>query len=613
MGGEGMDARLYNPQWNTTGFNDRPLPDPLHKRGSHWQIAVKTSPLKAGGEPVLSAQMTDPTRVIETIPAQSISETTSGVLKADMGKNFTGFLEMKFNGLNVGDTVHFSISDRKDSLDLFHQNHYYVARGENGETFRNRFNFFAGRYIYIRGLKHTPKPADIIGYSITSAAERTATFECSDTLLNRIFEADLRTYEACTTEGFTADCPNRERLGYGSESAYQTTFGLGLPCFASGAFYMKNVRDWSDMQFPSGTMFNIAPQAIYTWGGPIYCGANMNVAYEHYLAYGDRKILEEAYPVGKNWIEYLASRKTVDGLLTQYTSDPGCYLGDWLAPGYRMEIGDSEKARFFNICVHAFTLDCFIRIAQELGYNDEVLSYLEKLQFIRTKAHEKYFNPAINSYLNGDQVRTAFALYAGIVPDSLREAVSEHLKEDLAGEHPYFDIGSPSRYPYFKILLADPRFHEIVAGILAKTSYPGYGYFIATGETTLPETWESNLPGHREGNTSAHIHTSYAGISAWFIKGLAGIEPDKNDPGYRTVTICPFVPQNLTYAKASITSPYGKIESGWRKENDKVIYEITVPTGSKANVYLPENGEPLQVEAGKYTLVKHNGELKIKN
>jgi alpha-L-rhamnosidase len=373
---------------------------------------------------------------------------------------------------------------------------------------------------------------------------------------------------------------------------------MGLPCFASGAFYMKNVRDWSDMQFPNGSMYNIAPQAIYTWGGPIYGGANMNVAYEHYLAYGDRKILEEAYPVGKNWVEYLF-RQTSDGLLKQYISDPGCYLGDWLAPGYRMEMGDSENARFFNICVHAFTLDCFIRIAQELGHNDEAVSYLEKLQAIRTKAHEKYFNPAINSYLNGDQVRTAFALYAGIVPDSLREAVSEHLEKDLAGEHPYFDIGSPSRYPYFKILLADRRFHEIVAGILAKTSYPSYGYFIATGETTLPETWESNLPGHSKGNTSAHIHTSYVGISAWFIKGLAGIEPDKNDPGYRTVTIRPIVPQNLTYARASITSPYGKIESGWRKENGKVIYEITIPAGSKANIYLPDK-VLFQVEAGKY-------------
>jgi alpha-L-rhamnosidase len=608
MGGEGMDGRMYDDRWNAVDFDDR-----------QWHNAVRTSPLSSGKEPILSAQMTDPTRLIETFNAKSVSHTDSGEWKADMGKNFTGFLEMKFNGLGVGDTVRFSISDRRDSMDIFHQDHYYVARGEDGETFRNRFNFFAGRYVYISGLTRRPECSDITGYSITSAAERTAKFECSDTLLNRIYEADQRTYEACTTEGFTSDCPNRERLGYGSESAYQTTWGLGLPCFASAAFYEKNVRDWSDVQRPDGAMYYIAPQAIYTWGGPIYGGANMNVAWEHYLVYGDRKILEEAYPAGKRWLDYL-SRRTIDGLLYQYTSDPGCYLGDWLAPGYRMELGNSDKARFFNICVHAFTIDCFIRIARELGYTDVAASYSDTLRSIRTRAHDIFFRPDINSYLNGDQVRTAFALYAGIVPDSLYKAVSEHLEQDLKGEHPYFDIGSPSRYPYFKVLLADRRFHEPVSEILSKTTYPSYGYFIATGETTLPETWESNIVGHREGNTSAHIHTSYVGISAWFIKGLAGIEPDSEAPdGYRTVNIRPIVPRNLTYAKASIVTPFGKVESGWTKTGDNIIYDIVIPIGSAANVRIPatadritENGLLIEQVKGVAQIAEQDGYLCLK-
>jgi hypothetical protein len=53
------------------------------------------------------------------------------------------------------------------------------------------------------------------------------------------------------------------------------------------------------------------------------------------------------------------------------------------------------------------------------------------------------------------------------------------------------------------------------------------------------------------------------------------------------------------------------IESGWRKENGKIIYEITIPAGSDANIYLPttaasvsENGESLAKSKG----VKINGE-----
>jgi len=47
---------------------------------------------------------------------------------------------------------------------------------------------------------------------------------------------------ANTTEGFTADCPHRERMGYG-EVAFATAWGIGLPNFQSGAFYAKYVRD----------------------------------------------------------------------------------------------------------------------------------------------------------------------------------------------------------------------------------------------------------------------------------------------------------------------------------------------------------------------------------
>jgi alpha-L-rhamnosidase len=170
------------------------------------------------------------------------------------------------------------------------------------------------------------------------------------------------------------------------------------------------------------------------------------------------------------------------------------------------------------------------------------------------------------------------------------------------------------------VLFAHPQFHEIICSILSKTDCPGYGYFIARGETALPEVWEIDY------RHSALIHTSYAGISSWFIKCLAGIEPDVADPGYRTFNIRPNVVKKLPYAKATLESPYGLIESGWRKENGKVIYDIVIPAGSKANISLPaaasqitEGNQPLektegiriineqndavlfQAEAGKYT------------
>jgi alpha-L-rhamnosidase len=116
----------------------------------------------------------------------------------------------------------------------------------------------------------------------------------------------------------------------------------------------------------------------------------------------------------------------------------------------------------------------------------------------------------------------------------------------------------------------------------------------------------------------SRIHTTYTGISAWFIKGLAGIETDAENPGYRTVTIRPNVIRKLTYAKAAVESPYGLIESGWRKENGKVIYDISIPAGSKANIYLPttatsvtESGQPLTQAKGIKIVGEKDGYLLI--
>jgi alpha-L-rhamnosidase len=615
MGGEEIDGRLYSTDWNTAGFDD-----------SRWANVVTTAP----PDVTLSAQMTDPSRVVEVISAKEMIDTIPGVLRVDMGKSFTGFLEASFKGLEAGDTVVIKISNRRDAhrgfvgeqignsaIEEFKQIQYYIARGENGEKFRNRFNFFAGRYVHFIGLKRKPALAGVTGYAISSAAPRTGSFECSEPLFNRIYELDRRTYEMCNTEGVTVDCPNRERLGYGPEGAYQTTWGLGLPCFASGAYYVKNVRDWSDVQAPDGRMNYVAPQTSVMYGSSLNGAANMNIAWEHYLAYGDKRILEEAYRAGRKWVDFL-NMYVVDGLLTPYDRG-GFFLGEWVSPGPKFEYGGSPQSLFFNNSVYVMTLDLLIRIAEVLG--QDVAPYREQLETSRVKIHGKYFNPPVNSYLDGDQVRTSLALFTGIVPDSLRPAALAHLEKDMTGEHPYFDIGSFSRYQYFHVLFAHPQFHEIICDILSKTTCPGYGYFIARGETALPEVWEIDHP------HSALIHTSYAGISSWFIKGLAGIEPDIADPGYRTFNIRPNVVKNLSYAKATLESPYGTIESGWRKENGKVIYDITVPAGSKANIYLPaaasqitEDGQPLenvqgiqtvnkqaketviQAEAGKYTL-----------
>lgn len=586
MGGELVDGRKYTKQWKDSDFDD-----------SRWK---KASEKQQFNEPVLSSQMTEPSRIIDTIPAKILSEiivpserdsSREIIYRVDMGKEFTGFLEAGFEKLNKGDTVEIMISMRDTVPELVQatygignkvieeqrQKQIYIARGEAGETFRNRFNFFGGRYIHFKGLREAPKLQHIKGLAISSAPEVTASFECSDSLYNRLFELDRYTYQMCHTEGVVVDCPNRERLGYGPEGAYQTMWGLGLPCFNSSAYYIKNVRDWADVQSEDGYINNVAPQISAMYGCVLNGTAILNTAWEHFRIYGDKRILEMAYPVGQKWLDFLNNYVKED-MLTRYASH-GYFLGDWVSPGPVFEYAETEEALFFNNCAYVMTLELILRMAEVLQKDEEEIEVnTKKLQALRQALHRTYYDPETGSYQNGDQVRTSFALYTGIVPDELKESVRKYLNDLLVREG-FLNVGSFGRYPFYKTVLDEPESIQIMDGILQKTTYPGYGYFIENGCTTLPEMWEIDCP------NSTVIHTSYTGISAFFFKSLAGIK--ELSAGCDTILIAPCPVERLSWCKAAMETPLGRVESAWiKKENGCVEYTFSIPFGMTAKIRL---------------------------
>ncbi len=600
MGGEKIDARMYIPDWNAVDFDDH-----------QWQFAKETN-----ADPVLSAQMMEPTRIIETIHAQEI--TGDKTWRVDMGKNFTGFIEISMTGQSYGDTVTIMTANQPGVVQDFGQKSLYVCSGDDRETFTNRFNYMAGRYITIEGLKRRPGLSDITGYAISTDLEQTSRFFSSSELFNQIYEIDLWSYRNNTTEGFTADCPHRERLGYG-EHAFTNAWGCGLPSYRSGAYLTKHVRDWADVQEENGWINHTAPQINRHFGGPMWSSGGLNVAWEYYQTYGDKQILELTYDAGKRWVEFLYTKMS-DGLLQPYFSSWGRFLGDWAAPNNRSEGGDIPEAVFFNNCVYAMNLRTLIEIANILGMSDDAALFGLRLEEVKQRIHEHFFDTEKQVYLNGRQVELAFPLMTGLTPEHLRPVVFSNFEKEITQTRPYLDAGSSGLPILLKYLIEDVERSDILFEHLSKKNYPSYGYFISRGETTWPEHWHVDVP--------SRIHTCYTGISAWFIKSLGGIRPDPEKPGYQEFLIKPQIVGDLTHVEAATESLYGLIESRWHREGESLRLNVTIPANSSATVYMPskdagtllENGRPirqtkgveiintednyvvLKVESGKYEL-----------
>ncbi|KAA6299827.1 MAG: hypothetical protein EZS26_004037, partial [Candidatus Ordinivivax streblomastigis] len=167
-GGEYIDARNYLPDWNRTGFDD-----------TKWEKAVRVD-----CQPLMCAHSIEPTRIIETIQPVKISD-GNDAYRIDMGKNFTGWVKIDMRGLSSGDVVTIRVSDAEKTIQNYSQMSQYVSNGAEKETFCNRFNYIAGRYITVEGLKRKPELADITGYALGTDMKRTGHFSCSNPLFNQ--------------------------------------------------------------------------------------------------------------------------------------------------------------------------------------------------------------------------------------------------------------------------------------------------------------------------------------------------------------------------------------------------------------------------------------------
>jgi alpha-L-rhamnosidase len=574
-GGEMVDARAFIPDWNSLSFDD-----------SQWTHAA-ISPDNDSIE--LVAHDIDPSRVIESIDAQKITPTGDGIYKIDFGKNFTGWINIKFKGLSVGDTVVIGSADDEQDFADFNIRNMFISSGKDGESFSNRFNYVAGRYVNIKGLRNAPKPEDATAYAISTDLRRTGYFHSSNELFNKIFEMDLWTFLANTQEGYTSDCPHRERCGYG-EVATATSWGIGLPNYDAGAFYRNTVRNWRDVQTPEGWGRHTAPQPNdMHWGGAMWSSAGLNVAWEHYMHYGDTQILELIYPTAKRWLEFLNAN--VDSkLLRKYRNHDGQFLGDWLAPGSRNEFGSSPQALYFNNCVYAMNLETFIKIASLLNKQEDAILYGKRLADLLPAIHTEFYDSNTGNYSDGTQVQQAFAVIIGLANDSIRIRTEASITGDMQNKHPYFDMGSSGLPVLMHYLTEHPDAAELTATIFNQTTFPGYGYFIEQGETTWPEDWIIDVP--------SKIHTCYTGVAGWFTKGLCGIQPDQDNPGYKHFFIKPSIVAETDFAEASVGSPYGNIVSRWERKDGKIVLSVIVPPNTSATVYIPTSHPGRVTESG---------------
>jgi len=597
FGGERWDARQDVPDWSRPGLDV-----------NDWSF-VGSAPAPEGRG---VWHRVPGNRMGERIPAVAITPLAEGRYEIDFGRNLTGWLQLRMPMLRAGQRVRMHFADRvfpdrvctspigpiaiywgscvnfprldggTHTYQTFHQVSEFISAGRSNEVFQHKFNYAGFRYVVIEGLGRVPTRDDAVAWLIESALPDAGAFECSDPLLNRIHEVNRWTQRCLNLGGYYVDCPTRERMGYGDG---QVAVPGMMMNFDAANFFAKWAEDWRlALKMKPGFLPYVAPPFRRTGGGPPWPGVLARIVWEHYLQYGDRTILEENLDAVRGYCEYLDRRSTND-VLRAWGTGFG-FLGDWVPPGRGMDSRNwptREMVELFCNCYRVYLWQMVERMAAALGRSNEVERARQRAQSIRAATHEAFYDPTHQRYVVDEQIYYAFPLWVGVTPELERDAVQANLfrclQEKCQGHLDTGMLGTLFLIEYLSEIGRD----DLVLGIYQKRSYPGWGYMIEQGATTMWEQWNGHW---------SQIHSCFTSADNWLYRRLAGIRPDPSQPGFKHIIIQPAIVGDLTWVKAHHDCLYGRIECRWQRFGRDVTVEVTIPPNTTATVMVP--GQPPQ-------------------
>jgi alpha-L-rhamnosidase len=574
-GGETYDARAEKPGWDTPDYDD-----------SDWAMAQVVS--APGGK--LSAQMMPPIKADQVIKPVKLTEPKPGVFLFDMGQNFAGFAELSLRGpagtkvvMKYGERLaKDGILDRADiqqhivrvDTNQQYQTDTYLLDGSSRITHHaSRFTYHGFQYVEVTGFPGKPTLDTLRGVFIHSAIPVAGEFECSNPLLNRIWDAGRWSYLS-NLQGIPTDCPHREKNGWTGDAHLAAEQGLFN--YAPAAVYTKWVNDLGDEQRPTGELPGIVPTSGwgYKWGnGPAWDSAFLLIPFCLYEYCGDARVLCDHYDGMKRYVDYLTSRAT-NGIV-----DIG--LNDW-APFKTATPADITSTAYYYRDAQIVALTAGL-----MGNDAEARKYTDLAASIKQAFNGKFYHTDTGLYGNGSQTALSCALYQGLVEPANKARVLNNLVAAVDKANGHIDTGILGAKYLLNALLENGR-ADVAYRIVSQKDLPSWGWWLEQGATTLWENWNG---------AESRNHIMFGDISAWFYKALAGINPDPAMPAFKHFIIKPNIVGGLTSAQASYDSVRGRIASDWKAKDGHFDLTVTIPANTTATVYVPmANAAPIKEE-----------------
>jgi alpha-L-rhamnosidase len=352
--------------------------------------------------------------------------------------------------------------------------------------------------------------------------------------------------------------------------------------FDMAAFYTKFLRDIRLSQRKDGSLPDAVPPYIQRFypADPAWGSAYITIAWHMYMMEGDLRLLKEHFSSMKRYVGFL--RKNAEQHILRRL---GKY-GDWCPPGSILP--KQTPVELTSTWYYYHDVYLLSRIAAAIGAAGDKKYY--------TRLAGKIKEAFTRQFLEGDQYaarRTSGAdtsasqtsnllpLYMRMVPPKMHDRVLETLMESLLTVRDcHLDTGILGTC-YLLDVLTEEGYGEAAFRIVTQRSYPGWGYMVSEGATTLWERWEK-ITG---GGMNSHNHIMLGSVDAWFYRVIAGVVCTA--PGWSRLRIKPHSFGELRFAAATLRTLRGEIGVSWERSQERFEMRVHIPVGVEAEVCVP--------------------------
>ncbi len=522
----------------------------------------------------------------------------------DFGQNIAGYMGFCIEG-KEGDTYTFTHGETLDDEGNFCTENFQSIRyhfeqqiiytcKEGKNSYKPTNTFMGFRYVKVEGMS-VIHPEDFTAYAVYTDLEETAAFTCGNPLVSQLFANAMWSLKGNLLD-IPTDCPTREKSGFtGDLQAYVYTM---LYMMDSYPMMQKFIANQVAGQWEDGCVRQIVadPGKEKGWwdGAAGWCDSFEVIPMQVGARYDDYRMFETYYPQIKKWVDFLIKRAADEtrpanqrNPYHQYLVDTGIHWGEWAEPGFdfmaEIERVGAEGEPEVATAYLSYACQILSQQAGRIGRADDQAYYAEVAENARRAycyafvpdgkiASERmcrYIRPIILNLLNEEEKRQA--------ADDLNQLVIKNKYTLNTGFLTTHELcRTLSIYGYI----------DSAYRLLLNEECPGWLYSVKKGATTIPENWDSYIP--TGGVQASFNHYSYGAIAGWLLDTVGGIQVRDGK-----IIIAPKPYRELIFANASYLSPFGKIQSNWKYQEDGIHYYFEVPGNCEAEMVLPDGRKEL--------------------